>query len=80
MKFEKILKYFCGITFTITFMLLGIIVFDTAANGIISSAALMIVFVSMGIFIALSAICACGLMAYHDDYKWRHLNKNEKWK
>jgi len=80
MKHQKGFYCVCAITFSVTLAVLTLIVM-AIANVLEFTSGQLLVIVTVFCMMALASFsCASIIMIIHDDERWRHVNKNDKWR
>jgi len=80
MKYKKMFYAICFVCFAITCGLITAIVCDLTGVYPISVGLLFFVCFMLLSMIAVDLCCIFVLQTFYEDWKWRHLKKNEKWK
>ena len=80
MKYQKLFYGVCALVFGITVGFVTLVILSIANVIEISSWTLFVFCIFLLIMLFLSFCCGFILLSIYDDWKWRHVDKNGKWK
>ena len=80
MKYKNEIITFCVIILAITAVLLTVFILDMTGKIYLPTGSLLITGITLIGMLLISVIAIVILMSIYNDWKWRNLKKNEKWK
>lgn len=79
MKYKKTFYAVCGLVFLITLWFATILALDVFGVIALSVFKLTLVVIGLLVLLMMSFCCCCILQSFYEDWKWRHVKRNDKW-
>lgn len=80
MKYKNEIIAFCVCVLVATLVVLVIFLLDMFGTLSMPSGSLIVLCITLIGLLLLSFTAVCILLSFYDDWKWRRLKKNERWR